>query len=345
MPARMESRTALIFVASPYECGNKARSSLRKEWQRLGSSSRPALASCRALPRSKVAAKKMQPAQKAFVFCVFCVFWRPARSARRFCAQKLPGKSANDTKAFRFFAFFGGQQQWDDNPTCVLLQLHRPVGVVEEGAPGLVFTVSELEVEERAAFGFFGLADQGHAGLLGGAATFANVAANAGADDVVPSVVAALAARNDVIQAQLGSRILAAAELTLVVVAGEDVAAIELHRLLGQLLIGHETDDPRHLDLAIDRPNPIVVFLAEMAGAEFTQLAPGGEIVSGELAFLEADHLSGFFAKQTDGPLHRDNMHGHVQLVQDQNTCLEGRVSVGTHKAPLACGLHTTHLH
>ena len=29
MPLRMESRTALIFVASPYECGNKVRSRLR----------------------------------------------------------------------------------------------------------------------------------------------------------------------------------------------------------------------------------------------------------------------------------------------------------------------------
>ncbi len=29
MPPRMESRTVLIFVASPYECGNKVRSSLR----------------------------------------------------------------------------------------------------------------------------------------------------------------------------------------------------------------------------------------------------------------------------------------------------------------------------
>ena len=75
MPARMESRTGLIFVASPYECGNKVRSSLRMEWQRLGSSSRSALASCGALPRSKVAAKKMQTAQKAFGYFVFFAFF------------------------------------------------------------------------------------------------------------------------------------------------------------------------------------------------------------------------------------------------------------------------------
>src|SRR5207249_9527128 len=100
--------------------------------------------------------------------------------------------------------------QVNNQPDARLLQVHRPVGVVEEGAPGLVFAASEFEVEERAAFGFFGLADQGHAGLLGGAAAFANVAAHAGADDVVPVIVAALAARNDVIQAQLGGRILAA---------------------------------------------------------------------------------------------------------------------------------------
>src|SRR5262249_17787642 len=112
-----------------------------------------------------------------------------------------------------------------------LLQLHRPVSVVEKCLPGLVLAVSELKVEERAASRFFGLSDQGHAGLFRSAAAFANIATHAGADDVVPGIVAALAARNDMIQAQLGSRILATAELTLIIVASKNVAAIELHRL------------------------------------------------------------------------------------------------------------------
>src|SRR5205807_2172263 len=47
-----------------------------------------------------------------------------------------------------------------------LFQLDRPVGVVEEGLPGLVLAVGQLEVEHRAALGLLRLADQRHRGLL-----------------------------------------------------------------------------------------------------------------------------------------------------------------------------------
>src|SRR5262249_41270018 len=103
-----------------------------------------------------------------------------------------------------------------------LLQLYRPVRVLEEGLPGLVLLVGELEVEQRTALGLFGLAPQAHVGLLGSAAALLDVALDAGADDVVPGALAALAARDDVVQAQLVGREPAAAVLALVVVAGED---------------------------------------------------------------------------------------------------------------------------
>src|SRR5205823_7400109 len=112
-----------------------------------------------------------------------------------------------------------------------LLQLHRPVGVVQEGPPRLVLAVRQFQVQERAALGLLRLADQAHVRLLRRAAALADVAGHAGADDVVPRALPALAARDDVVQAQFRGRKLAAAVLALVVVARADVAAVGLHRL------------------------------------------------------------------------------------------------------------------
>src|SRR5437870_2546578 len=133
----------------------------------------------------------------------------------------------------------------------------------------------QLEVQQRAALGLLRLADQAQVGLPRRAAALAHVAADAGTDDVVPRALAALAARDDVVQAQFRSRELPAAVLALVVVAGEDVAPVELHRLLGQLLVADQADDARHLDLAVDRADPVVVLLAEVAGPVLADLAPG----------------------------------------------------------------------
>src|SRR5262245_53902830 len=80
-----------------------------------------------------------------------------------------------------------------------LLQLHRPVGVVEERLPGLVLALRQLEVEDRAALRLLRLADQAQVRLLGRAAALADVAGHAGADDVLPGRAAALTARHDVV--------------------------------------------------------------------------------------------------------------------------------------------------
>src|SRR5205823_2357120 len=168
--------------------------------------------------------------------------------------------------------------------------------------------------------------------LLRRAAALTHVALHAGADDVLPRALPALAARRDVIQAQLGGRELAAAVLALVVVAGEDVPPVELHGLLRQLVVIDEADDARHLNLARRRAHPVVVLFAEVAGAVLAQLAPRLEIVGGELAVLEADHLGQVLAQQTKGPAHGDDVHGHEQLVQDQDARFESRT---LHSNPL----------
>src|SRR5687767_24797 len=98
-----------------------------------------------------------------------------------------------------------------------LLQLDRPVSIVEEALPRLVLAVAQLQVHQRAAFRLLRLANQGHAGLAGSPATLPHVAGDAGADDVFPGRLSALAARHHVVQAQFTRRELLAAVLTLVV--------------------------------------------------------------------------------------------------------------------------------
>src|SRR5262249_56683859 len=98
-------------------------------------------------------------------------------------------------------------------------------------------------------------ADQAQVGLLRRAAALLDVAVDARADDVVPRARAALAARDHVVQAQLVGRELPAAVLALVVVAGENVSPVELHRLLRQLVVIDKADRARHLDLALRGPD------------------------------------------------------------------------------------------
>src|SRR5262249_1753319 len=111
-----------------------------------------------------------------------------------------------------------------------LLQLDRPVGVLQEALPRLILALRELQVQHRAALRLLRLADQRQTSLPRRATALADVAGHAGADDVLPRCLAALAARRDVVEAQLARRELLAAILALVVVASEDVPAIELHR-------------------------------------------------------------------------------------------------------------------
>src|SRR5262249_23172356 len=72
-------------------------------------------------------------------------------------------------------------------------------------------------------------------------------------------------------------------------------------------------------------PHPVVLFLAEMLGAVLAQLTPGGEIIAGVLAVLEADDLRLLLAEQAEGPANRNNVHGHEQLVQHQDAGFQRR--------------------
>jgi len=70
-------------------------------------------------------------------------------------------------------------------------QLHTPIRLIEELLPGLVLGVAKAQGDEWVALGAFGFADEFDAGLFGRAATFAGVALDAGADEILPRFFAA----------------------------------------------------------------------------------------------------------------------------------------------------------
>src|SRR5437588_12022891 len=117
----------------------------------------------------------------------------------------------------------------------------------------------QLEVQERTALWLFRLADQAEVRLLRRPAPLADVATDAGANDVVPGALAPLAPRRDVVETQFRGRGSPAAVLALVIVPRETVAAIEFDRVLGHFLVREQTNDPWHLDLAAGRAHPVVV--------------------------------------------------------------------------------------
>ncbi|GIW78288.1 MAG: hypothetical protein KatS3mg105_0095 [Gemmatales bacterium] len=86
------------------------------------------------------------------------------------------------------------------------------------------------------------------------------------------------------VQTQFRSRKFLAAVLAHVVITRKNVTAVELHRLLGELLVSCEPNDPWHLDSAVDRANPVIVLLAKMFRPVLAYFAPCLEIISRELS-------------------------------------------------------------
>ena len=72
------------------------------------------------------------------------------------------------------------------------------------------------------------------------------VALDAGADEVLPSVPAALDARDDVVEREFLRREMLATILTAIVIASVDVAAVELDVLERQAVVAEQANDLRH---------------------------------------------------------------------------------------------------
>ncbi len=150
-----------------------------------------------------------------------------------------------------------------------------------------------------------GFGDEVHVGLLGGAAAFLDVALYAAADDVVPTALATLALRQDVIEGELGGGEFSAAVLALAAIAGVDVAAIEFHILARKFVVAEQADDARDGDLEAHGVNPVEPFGLELC-LETGELLPAGEIkvlplaLAGGIGFVWMTSASGA-AEQGEG--------------------------------------------
>src|SRR5690606_9512115 len=139
-----------------------------------------------------------------------------------------------------------------------LPQLHRPVRLIQERLPRLVLRAAEADRDGGVALGLHRATDEAHARLVGGAAALAGVAADAGADEVRPRVVAALDARDHVVERELLRRVLLAAVLAAAAVARVDVPPVELDVLAGEAVEAEQPDDLRHGDHEPGGVHPVV---------------------------------------------------------------------------------------
>ena len=112
----------------------------------------------------------------------------------------------------------------------------------------------------------------------------------------------------------------AAAILALMAVAGQNVAAIQMHALLGQAIITQEADHSGNLDLEIDGTDPIFVRLLEM-GPLPTGLQPSLEGVIAKNPFLaRMNDFRQFPAQQGKRPADTYHMYGHVKPIEHKDT-------------------------
>src|ERR1043165_6945756 len=204
----------------------------------------------------------------------------------------------------------------------VLAQLHRPIRLIQERLPRLILLAPQSQRDQRIALRPLHGTDELHSRLLGRAAALLGVAPEAGADEVFPRFAAAEGARQDVVDREVRGREVLAAVLALVAVAGEEVAAVELHGLGRQLLVAEEADDAGHGDIQPDGLDPVVP-LALVLLLERGDFLPGEEVVVVVLAIIDVDDLGQVLGEHDERPACRDDADGHVQLVEDEDLGVE----------------------
>ena len=183
--------------------------------------------------------------------------------------------------------------------------------------------MAEAQADEGVALGAFGLALELHVGLVWGAAAFSGVALDAGADEVFPGVHAALRAGHDVVDGELGGWEDAATVLAAVAIAREEVAAVELHRLVGEAVVAEKADDAGDCDLKADGADPVVLFGLELV-LQGADLDPGVEVVVDVAAAagavgLDMDDLGDGAAQEAEGSLGRDDAHRGVGAIEHEH--------------------------
>ena len=110
--------------------------------------------------------------------------------------------------------------------------------------------------------------------------------------------------------------------LAAVSVAGEDVPPIEFYLAAGQAVVEEEADNAGDGDVEIYGRNPVLAIRLEIA-FEFTDLAPGLEIVVCISTLLKRDYFSKLAKEQRKCPSGADNADSHIVLVQDKDITVQ----------------------
>ena len=131
-------------------------------------------------------------------------------------------------------------------------KFYRPVCVVEELLPRAVSLVAEVDMDEGVVLWLEGLLDEGHVGLFWGSASFPDVAAGTGADDVFPGGFSSYAPRDYVVERKLAGGESFSAVLAFIFVAREYVSAIEFDVGPREAVVKEQADDSRDGDVKID---------------------------------------------------------------------------------------------
>ena len=105
-----------------------------------------------------------------------------------------------------------------------------------------------------------------------------------------------------------------AAILTFVLIAGEDVPAVEFDVGPRQAVVKEQPDNARHGDVKVDGRDPVVPIRLEIP-TELADLAPALEIIVGIPTLLERDHLGQIAEQQRKRPLGAHDANGHIMLV------------------------------
>ena len=158
--------------------------------------------------------------------------------------------------------------------------------------------------------------------MFWGSAAFFDVAGRAGADDVLPVCFAAHASRDHVVERQFTRRVALAAELADVLVAGEDIAAVELDLVSRQAVVEQQPDDSRHGDMEMYRRDPVVAVRFELT-PQLADLAPAIEIVIGIPALLERYDLGEIAKQKRKRPPDADDADRHIMPVEHQNVTVQ----------------------
>ena len=124
--------------------------------------------------------------------------------------------------------------------------------MIEELLPASIALVAQMNMDQRVMFRLDRFFEQLHAGNFRSSAALFDIARRTGADNIVPGSLAPHTPGNNMIQRQLAGGKSLAAILAPVLVAGEDIAAIELYLVPGKSVIKQQPDNSRYGDMEID---------------------------------------------------------------------------------------------